>query len=87
MRAATAENVASAFKKVGLYPCNSNIFGTHEFLVTEKDQSKLLLKPPKNLKQAPPMIKLILLQLLTFLLFLNFVRNIKIPVPVEVHPK
>jgi hypothetical protein len=47
--------------------------------ISYKTQSKLLLKPPKNLNQTPSVIKLISiqLQLSTFLLFLHFVRNVK----------
>jgi hypothetical protein len=49
MRAATAQNADSGFRKAGLYPCKSNIFGPHEFLVAEKDSEVASVKPARNL--------------------------------------
>jgi hypothetical protein len=85
----TAENAASGFRKAGLYPCNSNIFGPHKFLVAEKDSEQTSVEPSRNFNKAPPVIKLLLiqLQLSTFLPYLNFVRNDKWPMLEQVHPK
>jgi hypothetical protein len=60
VRASTAENSASGFRKAGPCAYNTSIFKSHEFLVAERLRAKLLLKPPKNLNQASPVIKLIL---------------------------
>jgi hypothetical protein len=73
----TAENAASGFGKAGFYPCNSNICRPHEFLGAEKVSEQDSVNPSRNFNKAPPVVKLILiqLQLPTFLIFLNFVRK------------
>jgi hypothetical protein len=48
MRAATAENAASGFRKAGPYPCNSNIFRPHEFLVAKKDSEQASIETPRE---------------------------------------
>lgn len=48
MRAATAENAASCFGKVGLYTCITSIFRSHEFLVAEKDSEQASVEAPKE---------------------------------------
>jgi hypothetical protein len=60
IKAATAENNDSGFRKACLYPCNSNIFRPHTFLVAGKDSEQASVEIP-NLKHAPPVIKLILI--------------------------
>jgi hypothetical protein len=45
MKAAPAENTDS-----GLYPCNSNIFRPHKFLVLEKDSEQASVEIPKELQ-------------------------------------
>jgi hypothetical protein len=48
MRAATAENAAIGFMKAGLYTCNTSIFRSHAFLVTEKDSQQASVEAPKE---------------------------------------
>jgi hypothetical protein len=48
MRASTAENAASGFRKAGLYTCNTSIIRSHEFLFAEKDSEQASVKASKE---------------------------------------
>jgi hypothetical protein len=48
MKAATVENAKASLKKADLYPCNSNIFRPHEFLVSKKDSEQASVEAPEE---------------------------------------